>query len=127
MRASTLLAAGAAVAAVFMVGPWLAAGAAVLGLLGSILHEGLHYVAALASGAENVEVGWDAIGPYVAYDGEMQPAVQLAPPVTALALAAWVAATTPFPDISPESVLIAGFLLGLHSLSPTDYQPLYSM
>ncbi|MGB9966109.1 hypothetical protein [Halobacterium hubeiense] len=125
MRIATLVAAALGITAVVVLGPVLAALAAVLGLLGSILHEALHYIAAVAVGVDDVTVGWDAIGPYVEYAGEMRATIQLAPALVAFTLAAWLTVTTGFPSGTTSSVLVGSFLLGLHSLSPTDYQPLY--
>lgn len=126
MRATVFAATALAVIAVVLFGPVLAAAAAALGLIASALHEAIHYVTAVAVGAQNVDLGWDAVGPYVAYDGAVRPVVHLAPPFAALVLAVWLTATTAFPDTSSSSVLVASFLIGLHSLSPTDYAPLYA-
>lgn len=123
MRRTVVLSGGLAAVGIWLLGPSLAAAAAVVGLLGATLHEIVHYTAAVAVGASNIDIGWDATGPYVAYDGDMNPVIQLSPPLSAILLAVWLTATTPFPNTSTPSVLAASFLLGLHSLSPTDYEP----
>lgn len=116
-----------ALTAAATIGPLATGLAGVLGLAGSLTHELVHYAVAVAAGETNVALGWDAIGPYVAYGDPgdpLNPVVQLAPPAVALAGLAALTLTTSFPDVTPTSLYAASFLTGLHSLSPTDYQPL---
>lgn len=126
-----LLIGGATAGTVIIAGVWgplapLLTG--VFGLVGFAMHETAHYLVAVLRGYGNINWGWDAIGPYIEYgqEGEVDPAVHLAPAWIGLCFAAALLVTGPLPSVrSIQTPALVAFFVVL-MVSPADWRDVLS-
>lgn len=100
----------------------------VFGLVGAAVHEATHYLMAKLRGYDDINWGWDAVGPYIEYGqhGEVDPIVHLAPAWVGLCFVTGLVLTGPVPSLrSVQTPALVAFF-GILMVSPADWRDVLS-